>query len=124
MMNHIKKQHPNTTKFLTRFYFIVCTKLSNGKQRCEILYLNTFFQKNKYIVRFNFSNKYIVFIVLQYFRKTKNCENFIRQKNIHLQGKHPNVVYLYKDYTLEIDRKRFLVVVSKGESCMAEKFFR
>ena len=35
-------------------------------QGCEILYLNIFFQKNKYIV----------FIVLQCFRKTIDCEIF------------------------------------------------
>ena len=38
----------------------------------------------------------MVFIVLQYFRKTIDCEIFIGQRNIHLQGKHSNVVYLYK----------------------------
>ena len=93
-------------------------------QGCEILYLNIFFQKNKYIVWFNFSNKYIVFIVLQYFRKTIDCE-IIYWAEKHLQGKHPNVVSLYKEnYTLETNRKRFFAVVSKGESSIAEKSFR
>ena len=34
--------------------------------------------------------------------KQQIVKYFIGQRNIHLQGKHPNVVYLYNDYTLDI----------------------
>ena len=33
-------------------------------------------------------------------------------------------ICIKKDYTLKINRKRFLAVVSKGESSMGEKSFR
>ena len=74
-------------------------------QGCEILYLNVFFQKNKYFDWFNFSNKYIVFIVLQYFRKTIDYEIFFlgRETFIYKANIPMLFICIKEDFTLEIN---------------------
>ena len=66
-------------------------------QGCEILYLNNFFQKI-YILFDSISAINILYLLFcNILEKQMIVKNFIGQRNIHLQGKHPNVVYLYKE---------------------------
>ena len=86
------------TSELTDFY-------KQYNQGWEILYLNIFFQKKINILFDSISAINILFLLsCNILEKQKIVKFFIGQRNIHLQGKHSNVVYLYKkSYTLEIN---------------------